>query len=156
MTPTWRLIRLWPTWLSSAQGKCFSTGLCLQPDWISGASYREQRVTLAGVKPTLALAEVQVRRPSPSTPSQLHWSWASEVGSAEASQNPQHKEWEELLLVKGLTLILQVLHTQILDEDTRQHVIDLLPLTFYKFVFFHSSTFVFAFSISRLHFSPFD
>lgn len=77
LTPTWTQTRLWPTWLDSAQGNCPAIGFCSQPDRVSGASHSEQRVTLARVKPTLALDAVQVHWPLFQPPSsRLHWHWA--------------------------------------------------------------------------------
>lgn len=76
---------------------------CSQPDWVRGASsHSEQCVTLASVKPTLALAAVHWP-PSPPHPhhhhhhpsfsSTLNVRWQrTEVGSAKASQYPWHKD----------------------------------------------------------------
>lgn len=74
LTPTWTQTRHWPTWLCSARGNCAAIGFCSQPHQVSGASHNEPSVTLAGVKPTPALAAVQVHWP-PSHPLPLHWHW---------------------------------------------------------------------------------
>lgn len=42
---------------------CPAVGSCSQPDWVSRGGHTKQPVTLAGVKPTLALAAVQVHCP---------------------------------------------------------------------------------------------
>lgn len=178
LTPTWTRPRIWPTWLGIGQGKCLTTGFCSQPDWVSGASYSEQYVTLARVKPTLALAVVQVHcTPISTAPILSIHCQRTEVGSAKASQYPRHKDRVErgAALDKGADIdTASPLH---IDSQTQSRGVMQLPSSlfsvwlihglldfffpcsfldsFYIFDFFvHPFSYVFAFSIYCLYGFP--
>lgn len=70
LTPTRTHTRFSPTWLRMAN--CLITGFCSQLDWVGEANHRAQHVTLAEVKPTLAVAAIQVCCPLSQSPPLSH------------------------------------------------------------------------------------
>lgn len=132
LTPTWRQIRLWLTWLGNARGNCPAIGCCSPSDWAGGASHSERRVTLAGVKPALALAAPP---PPPLPPTDTHSPlllisnamilsryWVYTVrAQPHCTLHTKPEQGEELLQIKVLILILLALYRQKRFNSVKQH-----------------------------------